>query len=406
MNRPAAIKAIKTIAALFALGALLLLFTWQTETLAPWTDNALGRGLYRLAYFARLPVSIAGMALFPLEQHHWRVELVVLSCIATPWFWYAVWHAVRVAPRIARPIRPDRVQANDKSDAPGVTRRRFLGLAGTSAGLAIPGGAGAYSILIAPQRVRVESYQFPIRDLPASLYGLRIVHLSDLHYGPFVTRRYLEYAVALVSDLAPDLVILTGDYSHKSPEAIEPGIEVLQSLRARLGIVAVLGNHDYWEGADATAAALERIHIPVLTNAHRYLTSSGLHAEHSAGQSLCIAGVDDLWEGQPSLSQALDRVPDDIPRIVLSHNPDVAEHVTEGIRVDLLCAGHTHGGQVRLPVLGTPVIPSAFGKKYAGGLCAGPHCPVLVSRGIGMAMLPIRFGVPPEVGVIELTGPA
>jgi hypothetical protein len=284
-----------------------------------------------------------------------------------------------------------------------VTRRGFLGLATASAGAMIPSGVGAYGILVAPQRLRVESYRLPIRDLPVEFEGFRIAHMSDLHYGPFVAGPYLEYVVQMVSDLSPDFVFLTGDYSHKNPNAVEPGIRLLENLRSRLGTVAVLGNHDYWEGAEATVAALERIRIPVLTNARRFLTPSGLAERYTGGPALCIAGVDDLWDGLPSVAQALEGVPDDVPRIVLSHNPDVAEDVPEGMRVDLMCAGHTHGGQVRIPFLGTPMVPSRYGQKYAGGLCAGPRCPVVVSRGIGVAMLPVRIGVPPEVGMIELT---
>jgi hypothetical protein len=92
-----------------------------------------------------------------------------------------------------------------------------------------------------------------------------------------------------------------------------------------------------------------------------------------------------------------------MPRLLLAHNPDTAEQVKPTQRVDLMLSGHTHGGQVYLPGLGTPVVPSSYGQKYAGGLCAGPTCPVIVSRGVGMALLPMRLGVPPEIGYLILT---
>ena len=110
----------------------------------------------------------------------------------------------------------------------------------------------------------------------------------------------------------------------------------------------------------------------------------------------------DLWEDRVSFNDALAGVPEDMPRIVLSHNPDVAETMPAGFRVDLMCAGHTHGGQVWVPTLGTPIVPSRYGSKYAGGLVQGPHCRVLVSRGVGMAILPVRFRVRPELVVIDL----
>lgn len=391
-------------ATLVAVGLALLFITRQTEALATWTDTASGRNLYRLVFLLKLPATAVGTVFFPVRDHHWSNELTVFSCVVAPWFWFALWMSLQPVRRRVWPPRQTRaLSLRDSGDQIEFTRRKFLGFATASAGAVIPGGAGAYGVMVAPQRLHVESICLPIRDLPAEFDGFRIAHMSDLHYGPFVAQPYLEYAIQVVSNLEPDFVFLTGDYSHKSPNAIAPGIQLLEKLRSRLGSVAVLGNHDYWEGADATVAALERIGIPVLTNAKRYLTPGGLVADHSAGPSLCIAGVDDLWDGHPSLATALDGVPADIPRIVLSHNPDVAEGVPSGMRVDLMCAGHTHGGQVRIPFLGTPIVPSAYGQKYAGGLCHGPYCPVLVSRGIGVAMLPIRFGVPPEVGIIELT---
>jgi hypothetical protein len=102
------------------------------------------------------------------------------------------------------------------------------------------------------------------------------------------------------------------------------------------------------------------------------------------------------------LRKTLEGVSESMPRIVLAHNPDTAETVPPGVRVDLMCSGHTHGGQVSLPLVGTPIVPSEYGSRYAGGLCLGPSCPVVVSRGVGMAILPVRFRVPPEIGVIEL----
>lgn len=107
----------------------------------------------------------------------------------------------------------------------------------------------------------------------------------------------------------------------------------------------------------------------------------------------------------PNYHQALGELPKSMPRLLLSHNPDVAEErklVRSGLRVDWLISGHTHGGQIYLPGLGTPIIPSHYGQKYAQGIVQGPICPVFISRGIGLSMLPLRFGVAPEIAVLEL----
>jgi uncharacterized protein len=122
-------------------------------------------------------------------------------------------------------------------------------------------------------------------------------------------------------------------------------------------------------------------------------------------ESLCIAGVDDLLEGSVDVESALRGVPEETPRVMLSHNPDVAEAAELiGKRVDLMISGHTHGGQVVLPIIGNPAIPSRYGQKYAYGRVRGPVCPVIVSAGVGMSLVPVRIGVRPEVVEITLRG--
>ena len=196
----------------------------------------------------------------------------------------------------------------------------------------------------------------------------------------------------------------TGDYVHRTPRSIETGVSLLAGFRARLGAVAVLGNHEHWEGEQACLDVFRRIGLPVLRNERLFVTPGGLAPTPVPNESICVAGLRDLWEDTASFGEALAGVEASIPRIVLAHNPDTAELAeAAGHRVDLMCSGHTHGGQVSLPVVGAPRVPSEFGEKYAGGLCRGPGFPVLVSRGVGMAVLPVRFRVPPEISLIELT---
>jgi hypothetical protein len=252
-------------------------------------------------------------------------------------------------------------------------------------------------------RPRVTRRVLALRGLPREMDGIRVAHLSDIHHGCWMPLEQVERVVAQANALRPDLVLLTGDYVHQSPAYIDPVARALGALRARMGAVAVLGNHDWWEGAPRMRQALAAAGIPLVDNGRLVLTPEG-RLEPRAERGLCIAGIGDLWEDETDFAAALDGVPDAMPRLLMSHNPDAAEEDAlsrGGWRVDLMLSGHTHGGQVWVPGLGHPVVPSRYGQKYAGGLVQGPACPVLVSAGIGMAVLPVRFATPPEI--IELT---
>jgi predicted MPP superfamily phosphohydrolase len=283
------------------------------------------------------------------------------------------------------------------------SRREFL----RSAALGVSGAGAAvfsYSFFFEPRRIGVSRRTFPVRGLAPELDGIRIVQLTDIHLGPWISLGYVNRALEIANGLEPDLILLTGDYVHRSPAYIAPAVDALKALRARIGIVAVLGNHDWWEGGALVREAFRGTEIPLIDNSRMFVTTER-RLVRDASSGLCLAGVGDLWEDVVSFRRALAGVPDDVPRILLSHNPDAAEEkelLRGGYRIDLMLSGHTHGGQVRLPVLGTPIVPSRFGQKYAEGLVAGPACPVFVCRGIGMTVLPVRFAVPPEIAVIEL----
>lgn len=262
---------------------------------------------------------------------------------------------------------------------------------------------GGYATFIEPLSLRVRRYDIPVRGLPRELNGLRIVQISDTHHGPFIPLSQIEFAIERANALMPDLVVLTGDYVHRTSRAVPGGVGVMKQIRARLGVAAVLGNHDHWEGAGACRGEFERAGIPLVDNVRLFLTPEGLGQAPQPGRSLCVAGVGDLWEDDVNFERALQGVDPSIPRVLLSHNPDTAELVPPGIRIDLMFSGHTHGGQVRLPVVGAPLAPTRYGAKYLGGLCHGPVSPVIVSRGVGMAGLPLRLAVPPEIGLIVLS---
>lgn len=292
------------------------------------------------------------------------------------------------------------------------SRRRFLFDGTLGIGCVSTLAVGADATLVEPWDLRVTRYEIPIADLPAPLVGLKLVQLSDTHLGPRIPASFIRDAVAQTLALAPDIVLLTGDYVHNGPQWVEPAAKLFAPLAAPGRVVAgVLGNHDWWAGGQRVADALTRMGVRMIDNARCFYDprSRSFVADSTTphGECLCISGVGDLKEDHVDFRAALAGVPDAMPRLMLAHRPDTAElpelHAPRPPRIDLMLCGHTHGGQVRLPILGTPMVPSRYGSKYSAGLVQGPACRVLISRGVGMSIVPVRFGVPPEIVEITLT---
>ena len=300
--------------------------------------------------------------------------------------------------------RPGSSQTDAQPDARVESRRRFLkagvGLGGT--GLA---AAAGYGMFIEPRNIEFSRRVIRLPNLLEELSGITVVQLTDLHHGPWVPASYLQSVVERVNALRPDLVLLTGDYvSTRTSSYIDPAMDVLASLRPTIGTLAVLGNHDWWSDGKHIRRRLEEAGVWMLDNTRCFLGSNRT-LQALASRGLCIAGVGDLYQDRQDYQAALGGLPAAMPRLLLSHNPDVAEEkrfVASGLRADLMLCGHTHGGQVRIPLLGTPVVPSRYGQKYAAGLVRGPVCPVFICRGVGLSVLPVRMGVRPEVAILEL----
>lgn len=382
-------------------GVVLLVCMLLSELLLlPFWLEPLGRVLYRAAFFLILPLRVLLMPLIPRVDHHWPLQHYVAACLGTPYFLWGVAVLYRRAVSRLRAMRPRRAATVPAALTLG--RREFLLASTTGAAMAASGGIGFYASLVEPSQLRIRRYEIPIAGLPAELEGLRLVHVTDTHYGPYNASRYIEEALEAANALEGDLAVLTGDYVHFTPRSVAPGIALFARLKARFGTVAVLGNHEHWESAAACREAFRRIGVPLVDNDRLFLTRNGLSPEPDGDRALCVAGLGDLWEDRVLFARAFRGVPDAMPRILLSHNPDAADLVDAGHRVDLMLSGHTHGGQVSLPVFGPPVVPSRSGAKYLGGLCEGPRCPVLVSRGVGMAGIPMRLRVPPEISEVRL----
>jgi predicted MPP superfamily phosphohydrolase len=228
--------------------------------------------------------------------------------------------------------------------------------------------------------------------LPEAFSGLRIAQISDIHHGLFLPPEMLEQAVRQANRLNPDIVALTGDFVTYSRANIGPAAEILRNLRARYGVFAVLGNHDFRVDADAITRALRRQRIEVLRNHHITIGFGG--------ESLFVAGVDDYGYGA-DLRQALRGIPRDAATILLAHNPRIISLASRH-NVSLVLSGHTHGGQVNIPLLGTVYGRSPEQMRYKIGWDRLGTTQIYVSRGIGTIVLPWRLRCPAEISHLEL----
>ena len=238
--------------------------------------------------------------------------------------------------------------------------------------------------------------------------GLRVAVLTDLHVGsPYMGLDKLRRVVARTNEEQPDLVLLLGDFviGGKRDEGgteggvvggefvePEPIAAELKNLRAPLGVYAVLGNHDWWFDGGRVTRALEGAGLVVLEN-------GAVRVEHG-GRGFWLAGVADLWTRKPDIEGALKQVNTDEPVVLFTHNPDIFPDVPS--RVSLTLAGHTHGGQVNLPLMGRPMVPSHFGQRYAFGHVVEDGRHLYVSGGVGTSIIPARFRVPPEIVILTL----
>jgi len=241
--------------------------------------------------------------------------------------------------------------------------------------------------------VRVE---IPTDDRWAFLEGLRIVLLSDFHLLPYTQIDFLRRAVAVAATLRPDLAVLTGDFVQQRADTIFDLAPVLASLEAPLGTYCVLGNHDLWRGRNTVRQGLSGSGLPVLDNQGLLLAWSG--------RPFYLAGVDDCWSGHPDLKAAMAGCPPDTPAVLLSHEPDPADEYARDPRIRLQLSGHSHGGQVRIPGMGSPFLPP-YGRKYDMGLYRVGDMWLYTNRGLGVSV-PIRLNCRPEVTEIVLTGTA
>jgi len=255
-----------------------------------------------------------------------------------------------------------------------------------------------WGFFIEPNRLVVQQATIQIDNWPKELSGLRIAMIGDIHTGgPFIDDNKLRKIVELTNQQHPDLIVLLGDYMSPNSwhsHRVEPEVTAaaMKNLRAPLGVYTVLGNHDWWYNGGKVRRAFEDNGIPVLDDEVAEIKWRD--------KSFWLAGLADLWTRPQHISETVAKVPPGATVIALTHNPDIFPNLPRS--VPLLLAAHTHGGQVNLPLIGTPIVPSRFGPKYTRGHVFENDHHMYVTSGIGTSIMPIRFRVTPEIVILTI----
>lgn len=277
--------------------------------------------------------------------------------------------------------------------APDPSRRRFV-QTGLTALAATP-------VLISGYGAAHESAGCRIEEVSLSLGGarpfdppLRVVQVSDIHSGLFMTPARMRHCAEAVQRLQPDLFVLTGDFISNSLAYLAPCVKEMARVRSRFGSFAVLGNHEHWYGEpEEVIAVFEAAGITVLQNAHRIL-------ETDRGP-VALAGIDDLRFGKPDLEQALEGLDPALPTILLSHRPEIFPQAAAR-NIALTLSGHYHGGQVKVSLLGLELGLAHLLTPYPEGLYRLGGSRLYVSRGLGTTGTPVRLNAPPEITLFHL----
>ncbi|HEX3772752.1 MAG TPA: metallophosphoesterase [Polyangiaceae bacterium] len=270
---------------------------------------------------------------------------------------------------------------------PPMTRRQWVEGVGGAALLGATGAMLGWGMARGRHAFEIREVAIRVKGLPRALDGYVIAQVSDLHTGAFVGEPELDEGLALVRQVKPDLVVVTGDVVDFDPSYAPLAARKLAALPARDGVFAALGNHDYYAGADQVLATLTAAGIDVLRNAGRHI--------RPADGGFALLGVDDLVAEKrgrpgPSLAKAAAAVPPDLPRILLSHQPQSIDRWVGAVAVQL--SGHTHGGQIN-----PGFSPAGLLMKYVAGLYEVGGTALYVNSGFGTVGAPSRVGAPPEI---------
>jgi len=256
------------------------------------------------------------------------------------------------------------------------------------------GGSLGYASLLARHRVHVERHEINLALGDRAPARLRALAMGDFHFDPLYEVDYLAKCVSIANELKPDVVFLTGDFVSGRTDRMGELAGVLAGLDPRAGMFACLGNHDQWLNASRVVAALKAGGVEVLVNRQTRVSC--------AGGELVVAGLQSAWGGRPDWSGASRGLRRDERAIVVMHEPDFAQFLKEDRRIALQVSGHTHGGQVRIPLVGALRLP-LWGRLYQAGLYDVDGLKLHVNRGIGTIKWHVRFFCPPEIACFDIT---
>jgi predicted MPP superfamily phosphohydrolase len=277
-----------------------------------------------------------------------------------------------------------------------LSRRQFIRKSfSLSVGAALLAAGGVdYARKVEPNWLDIERVRLTLPRLSPAFDGYRIAQISDIHMGGWMTRERFADVAAAINGLDLDLVAITGDFVTSRADLWTKELSsVLSTVKAHDGTVAVLGNHDQFGNRPILQSVLRDSGIVELNNSVWTL--------RRGGERFHIAGVDDVWHKQDRLGDVMRKLPNDGAALLLAHEPDFADTSAATRRFDLQISGHSHGGQVVVPMLGPQRLPP-YGRKYPLGLYKVSDMLQYTNRGVGMVRPYVRFNCRPEVTVFTL----
>ncbi len=248
-----------------------------------------------------------------------------------------------------------------------------------------------------PQKIEINPFELTLPRLDPAFDGFRLVHITDIHMGTWMNVPRLEGIITLVNDQSPDVVVITGDFlSYTVEQPLQEMLGPLSRLTPKQGSCAFLGNHDCWTDPEGVRAMLGRAGIRELQNA--------VHTLRRGAACLHIAGVDDTYDEHDDLPKVLGQISPEGAAILLAHEPDFADEAAASGRFGLQLSGHSHGGQIILPLIGSPLLPR-LARKYPRGQYQVNGMQLYTNRGLGTTALQLRIRCPQEIAVITLRSP-
>lgn len=242
--------------------------------------------------------------------------------------------------------------------------------------------------------IKTREIQLVSADVPESFQGWRVVFISDIHHGPFLSRERVSRLVKRINNREPDLILMGGDYVQRDAIYIQPFFDEIKGLKSTHGIYAVLGNHDHWEDAQLTRQLMTRNNIRICDNKSYWV--------HEGKDSIKIGGVGDSWEDIQILDSTIFDLSKEHFSVLIAHNPDYLEYLDSDL-IDLTVSGHTHGGQITLFGLWAPILPVVHGQKYRYGLKHFGDRQSYITSGVGTITPPLRLFCRPEIVVFTLS---